>query len=170
MKSNLPYNARKNLYRKRRRLYNPVFILADILGFWRYPSDIVNTKWKINATNEQYNAFKGHKGMQYSVFNTANNHILDCGMEGFNTTHDRLEAEGFFYVGTNRTPKARRKSLIITTNGVKFGFVAATYSLNGRPFPDGKDYLVNFIPFHRFKGKVDVSLLEKQISHYSLRI
>ena len=155
---------------KRRRLYNPVFILADILGFWRYPSDIVNTKWKINATNEQYNAFKGHKGMQYSVFNTANNHILDCGMEGFNTTHDRLEAEGFFYVGTNRTPKARRKSLIITTNGVKFGFVAATYSLNGRPFPDGKDYLVNFIPFHRFKGKVDVSLLEKQISHYSLRI
>ncbi len=124
-----------------------------------------NTRNQNNATPEQFDAFKGHKGKQYTVFCTANNHVLDRGMEGFNTTHDRLEAEGFFYVGTNRSPEAQKKSLIMTSNDVKFGFVAATFSLNNRPFPNGKEHLVNVIPFHRFQGKVDVSLLEEQISY-----
>jgi poly-gamma-glutamate synthesis protein (capsule biosynthesis protein) len=67
-------------------------------------------------------------------------------------------------VGTNRSPKTQKKSLIITVNGVKFGLVAATYSVNNQPFPNGKNYLVNVVPFHRFQGKVDVSLLEEQLS------
>ena len=113
------------------------------------PSQI--TRNQINATAEQFDAFKGHKGRQFSVFSTANNHMLDRGIEGFNTTHDRLEAEGFYYVCTNRSPENQKKGLIITSDGVKFGFVAATYK-NNRPFPKGKDYFVNFIPFHRFQG------------------
>ena len=119
----------------------------------------------INATQKQFDAFKGHQGKHYTVFCTANNHVLDRGMEGFNTTHDRLEAEGFFYVGTNRSPEAQKKILVMTSNGVKFGLMAATKGVNERPFPNGKDYLVNVIPFHRFQGKVDVSFLEEQISY-----
>ena len=124
------------------------------------------TRNQINATPEQFDAFKGHKGRHFSVFCTANNHILDRGIEGFNTTHNHLEAEGFYYVGTNRSLENQKKGLIITSNGIKFGLVAATYK-NNRPFPKGKDYLVNFIPFHRFQGKVDVSLLEEQIFYCS---
>jgi poly-gamma-glutamate synthesis protein (capsule biosynthesis protein) len=126
---------------------------------------IAKSEWTIQSTRKQFNALKGHNGKQYTVFCTANNHILDRGIEGFNTTHDQLEAEGFLYVGTNRSPEFKGKSLILTSNGVKFGFVAATYSLNNKPFPDGKDYFVNVIPFHRFEGHVDVSLLENQISY-----
>jgi poly-gamma-glutamate synthesis protein (capsule biosynthesis protein) len=118
----------------------------------------------INATPEQYSALKGHKGRQYTILHTANNHILDCGMEGFETTHDVIEADGFQYVGTNRKPEDQRKGRIVLSNGIKFGFVAATYGLNCRPFPDGKDWLVNHVPFHKQKGKVDLSLLEEQIS------
>jgi poly-gamma-glutamate synthesis protein (capsule biosynthesis protein) len=125
---------------------------------------VVNTGLQINATPKQFNAFKGHKGEQYTVFCTANNHMLDRGMEGFNSTHDRLEAEGFYYVGTNRSPEAQKKGLIIDSNGLKFGLVAATYQ-NNRPVPDGKNYLVNVIPIHRFRGKVELSLLEDQISY-----
>ena len=121
--------------------------------------------WLLNATQEQFDALKGHQGKHYTVFSTANNHVLDHGMEGFNTTHDQLEAGGFFYVGTNRLPEAQKKSLVMTSNGVKFGLMAATLGVNKRPFPNGKDYLVNVIPFHRFQGKVDVSLLEEQISY-----
>ena len=126
---------------------------------------IESSKPTIHSTREQFNAFKGHNGKQYTVFCTANNHILDRGMEGFNITHDQLEAEGFFYMGTNRSFEAQKKGLIITVNGVKFGLVAATYSVNNQPFPNGKNYLVNVIPFHRFQGNVDVSLLEEQLSY-----
>lgn len=124
---------------------------------------VAKDEWTIQSTPEQFNALKGHNGKHYSVLCTANNHILDRGMEGFNTTHDQLEAEGFNYVGTNRSSEAQKKGLIITANGVKFGLVAATYSVNAQPFPEGKEYLVNVVPFHRFQGKVDVCLLEKQI-------
>lgn len=119
---------------------------------------------KINATPEQFNAFKGHQGRQYTVFQTANNHILDCGMEGFDTTHDTLEAEGYKYVGTNRTAKDQKKGLIIDADGIRLGFVAATWGINNRPFPDGKDYLVNVVRFHRRDGQVDLSLLEEQMA------
>jgi len=117
----------------------------------------------INATPEQYNALKGHDGRQYTFFHTANNHILDCGMEGFETTHDVIEADGFHYVGTNRKPEDYKKGRITTSNGIKFGFVAASYGLNCRPYPDGKEWLVNRVAFHKQKGKVDLSLLEEQI-------
>ena len=126
--------------------------------------------WQIQSNREQFDTFKGHYDKQYTVFCTANNHILDRGMEGFNTTHDQLKAEGFYYVGTNRSPETHKKGLILISEGIKFGFVAATYSLNifqsKWPFQKGiEDYLVNVVPFHRFKGKVDVSLLEEQISY-----
>jgi poly-gamma-glutamate synthesis protein (capsule biosynthesis protein) len=120
---------------------------------------------KINATLEQYQAFKGHEGRQYTILQTANNHILDRGMEGFDTTHDQLDSDGILYLGTNRTPDAQRKGLIVTSGGLRLGFVGATYSVNSRPFPAGKEYLVNLVPFHRFRGPVDLSLLEDQIGY-----
>ncbi|HJX38242.1 MAG TPA: CapA family protein [Anaerolineae bacterium] len=119
----------------------------------------------INATLEQYHAFKAHQGRQYTILQTANNHILDRGMEGFDTTHDQLEADGFLYLGTNRTPEAQKQGLIVTFSGLRLGLVGATYGINSRPFPDGKEYLVNLVPFHRFRGPVDLSLLEDQIGY-----
>lgn len=71
---------------------------------------IESSKPTIHSTREQFNAFKGHNGKQYTVFCTANNHILDRGMEGFNITHDQLEAEGFFLYGHQpvvRSPEKR---------------------------------------------------------------
>lgn len=275
MKSNLPYSARETLSKKAKRVFNPVFLLADLFGFWRYPSrippfrlkvralnghlnymywcytsakpitksergsklesyfakkhlqinrsllpkgfhaenyvkistvgdlmpakGIENSKdrfyekveelifngnisianlefslasdkyvtkrgrYRIHATYKHYDAIKGQKDRQYTVFNTANNHITDWGMDGFNTTLDQLEANGIYYVGTNRTPEDQKKSLIIASNGVKFGFVSATSYK--RPFPDDKGYQVNCIPYNRFQGKVGMSLLKEQISY-----
>jgi poly-gamma-glutamate capsule biosynthesis protein CapA/YwtB (metallophosphatase superfamily) len=119
----------------------------------------------INATLEQYHAFKGHEGRQYTILQTATNHILDRGMEGFDTTHDQLEADGILYLGTNRTPDDQEKGLIVTSGRLRLGFVGATYSVNSRPFPEGKEYLVNLVPFHRFREPVDLSLLEDQIGY-----
>jgi poly-gamma-glutamate capsule biosynthesis protein CapA/YwtB (metallophosphatase superfamily) len=118
---------------------------------------------KINATPAQYDALKGHEGRQYTVLQTANNHILDCGLEGFETTHDVIEADGFRFVGTNRKPEDRDRGLLVTANGIKVGFVAATYGVNCRPYPDGKTWMVNHIGFHKIDVEPDLSLLERQI-------
>jgi poly-gamma-glutamate synthesis protein (capsule biosynthesis protein) len=124
---------------------------------------------KLIAAFEHFDAFKGHQGKQYKIFCTANNHMLDDGLRGFNTTHDQLESEGFYYVGSNRSPEDQKKGLIISSNNIKFGLVAATYRMNNRGlghYPeDMEKCLVNVIPFHSFQGKVDLSLLEDQISY-----
>jgi poly-gamma-glutamate capsule biosynthesis protein CapA/YwtB (metallophosphatase superfamily) len=120
---------------------------------------------KINATEQQYLALKRHEARQYTILQTANNHVLDQGMEGFDTTHDRLAKDGILYVGANRSAEDQQRGLIVESNGVKFGFVAATYSVNHRPFPDDKDYLVNLIRFHKTGRPVDLSLLEEQIDY-----
>lgn len=118
---------------------------------------------KINATPQQYDALKEHEGRRYTILQTANNHILDCGLEGFDTTHDIIEADGFQFVGTNRRSDDRDRGLVLTSNGVKVGFVAATYGVNCRPYPDGKTWMVNHISFHTNDGEPDLSLLERQI-------
>jgi poly-gamma-glutamate synthesis protein (capsule biosynthesis protein) len=118
---------------------------------------------KINASPAQFDALKGHEGRHFTVLQTANNHILDCGMEGFDTTHDILEAEGILYVGTNRRPEDHERSLIVEKNGLKIGFVAATYGVNCKPYPGGRTWLVNHVRFHAGDAAVDLSLLERQI-------
>ncbi len=118
---------------------------------------------KINATPEQYDALKGHGDRLYTVFQTANNHILDCGMEGFDATHDQIEADGIRYVGTNRTRADRDRGLVLSSNGITIGFVAATYGVNCKPYPEGNTWLVNHVRFHRIDAEPDLSLLERQI-------
>jgi len=118
---------------------------------------------KINAVQEQYDALKGHEGCHYTILQTANNHILDRGMEGFDTTHDVIEADGIHYVGTNRAPEDRDRGLVLSSNGIKIGFVAATYGVNCRPYPDDQTWLVNHVRFHGVDAAPDLSLLERQI-------
>lgn len=48
---------------------------------------------------------------------------------------------------------------------MKIGFVSATFGLNGKVIPEGNDYVVNMIKFHKADGAPDLSLLNKQISY-----
>jgi len=78
---------------------------------------------KINATPDQYKALKGHQDKQYTIFQLANNHILDCGWQGFETTLDQLEQDGILYYGVNKTQEEQKKALIYETEGFKLGFI-----------------------------------------------
>lgn len=120
---------------------------------------------KINATLEQYMAVTRHKNKKFTVLHTANNHILDNGLEGINTTHDQIEKDGFKYFGTNRTAEAQKQGLIISKNGIRIGLIGFTYSLNLRDFPSGHEYLVNTIPFHNLNNDNDLSPIQTQIDY-----
>lgn len=128
------------------------------------PSLSVGKLPKINASSAQYEVIKGYQQKHYRVFQTANNHMLDCGLDGILTTHRQLVSDGIPYVGTNESTEGQKKGLILDVKGIRLGFVAATWGVNNRPFPEGKNYLVNVVHFHKHKGEVDLSLLEEQMT------
>ncbi len=115
------------------------------------------------CSREQYKALKGHEDKQYTVMHTACNHTMDMGEEGLLTTLSQLESDGIVNLGTHRREEDSRKGKIIAVKGIKIGFVSATFGLNGKQIPEGMEYSVNCIDFHRKDRKVDLSLLLDQI-------
>jgi len=82
--------------------------------------------------------------MGWDACSTASNHAVDQGYDGLLRTADLLDAAGVAHVGTFRTPKERRRPVILTTDqGVKVGLVGGTYSLNGFPPPAGREWSVS---------------------------
>lgn len=118
------------------------------------------------CTRDQYDALKGHKGKQFTLVHTACNHTFDMGLEGLETTLTQLQKDSIIDLGTNREADEQQKGRIIEKNGIKIGFVSATYGLNGKEVPEGKEYMVNVVKFHSGDpGKeIDLSLLNRQIS------
>lgn len=116
------------------------------------------------CSKEQFDVMKGHKGKNFTVMHTASNHTLDVGLEGVETTLKQLDQEKIIDIGTNREPSGQEQGKIIDMKGVKIGFASATFSLNGKEAPKGKEYVVNLSRLLPKDGEPDLSLLKKQIS------
>lgn len=124
-------------------------------------------------TGEQYQAVSFYRDgqnndYQYNIMHTACNHTFDMGLNGLETTLEQLKKDNILDVGTNREAHLREQGRVFEKNGVKVGFVSATFGLNGKPVPEGKEYMVNLIRFHG-RGPdsetPDMLLLQKQIEY-----
>jgi poly-gamma-glutamate capsule biosynthesis protein CapA/YwtB (metallophosphatase superfamily) len=79
----------------------------------------------------------------YDVCTTASNHSVDQGFAGLKRTLDDLDRAKIPHVGTARTKAESERPMIFTSKqGVKIAIVAATFSLNGLPMPEGKPWAV----------------------------
>jgi poly-gamma-glutamate synthesis protein (capsule biosynthesis protein) len=121
-------------------------------------------------TKEQYDAIKGHRGKQFTLMHTACNHTFDTGLDGLTTTLAQLEKDRITDLGTNRQVSEQQQGRIIEKNNIKIGFVSATFGLNGKVVPDGKEYTVNVVKFHPYQKKLadsnpDLTLLNNQIAY-----
>jgi poly-gamma-glutamate capsule biosynthesis protein CapA/YwtB (metallophosphatase superfamily) len=116
----------------------------------------------INLTPEQYETLVSHRGRSFDVLHLANNHILDCGEEGIRTTLARLDQDGIAQVGVNRTAEDALHPQIIELAGLRIGWVAHTFSVNFKPFPADKPWIVNMTPFHLVPDP-DIGPIERQI-------
>lgn len=115
---------------------------------------------KLNGTKEMFDVFvQNGKGINF--FSTANNHCMNQDEDGLIETLDFLEKEGYRQVGTARTPEEQNDIPITSTNGIKIGHVAYTFSLNGDKEPQGKEYMVNHIRLN--KPDEDISLIKKHV-------
>jgi len=81
----------------------------------------------------------------FDLLSTANNHALDQGVEGLLRTIDVLGDIGISNFGTYRSLEARNEVLVREVGGIRFAFLSYTFSTNGQPIPNGREYLVNIM-------------------------
>ena len=83
----------------------------------------------------------------YNLVSTATNHALDGGEEGIlNSCEYWKKQKGVFMTGTFDSQESRDKVNVLECNGIKYSMLDYTYSTNGIPCPEGKDYLINVWP------------------------
>lgn len=82
----------------------------------------------------------------FNLITLANNHALDQGVYGIDTTTAFWEEKGISYVGAqstkNYSEEAQAAVRFMEINGIRFAFVAYTYGTNGMPEPEDYPYLV----------------------------
>lgn len=115
------------------------------------------------CNHAQFEMLTSHKGRHFSVINTSNNHMFDRGLEGIDTTQAALAAQGILDIGTNRGPEQHGKGRTLTVNGIKLGFAAAAFGLNGHQVPAEESYRINIANLLPKNGSPDLQLLKQQI-------
>lgn len=121
-----------------------------------------DTAPSVNISLEEYAALVRHGERSFNVLHLANNHILDRGLEGIETTCRALEQDGIVGIGVNRVDTSPRGIKITEHAGIRIGWVAHTFSVNFKPVPAGCPDMVNMTPFH-LEDDPDTSRIEEQI-------
>ena len=86
------------------------------------------------------------KDAGFDMFCTTNNHCMDKGFSGLTRTLDVLDEAGIPHVGTYRTQEERDRNngiVVMDCGGISIAFLAYTYSTNGLPVSEERDWSVN---------------------------
>ena len=97
------------------------------------------------------------KELGIDVVSTANNHSLDTGYKGIESTIDYLDEAGILHTGTYKSVEDQENIVIKEVNGLKFAFLAYTYGTNGIPVPSGREYCINLIDKEIIKTHLDLA-------------
>ena len=105
-------------------------------------------------------AVHGLKRMGFDGFGIANNHIMDFGVEGYDSTIKALDAADILHVGADKNAQAARKPLIVEIDGMKIGFYACaeyefTIATDNTPGANAFDAFYCFDDICGFKEQVD---------------
>lgn len=95
------------------------------------------------------------KDLGIDVLTTANNHCMDKGYSGLESTLNTLDKLKIDHTGTSRTKEEQNTILVKDIKGIKIAFLSFTYGTNGITIPSDKKYAVNLI---------DKSLIKEQIN------
>lgn len=85
------------------------------------------------------------KELGVDIMTTANNHSLDKGFSGLESTLNFLDESEIAHVGTARTEEEQNTILFKDLNGIKTAFLAYTYGTNGITVPKDKKFCINLI-------------------------
>ena len=100
---------------------------------------------------------KNLKDIGFDVICTANNHSMDKGYSGIESTLNFLDEYELDHYGTARSEEEQDTILIKDVNGIKIAFLAYTYGTNGISIPSGKEYSVNLIDKDLIKEHINLA-------------
>lgn len=97
------------------------------------------------------------KDLGIDVLSTANNHCMDKGYSGLESTLNFLDKFGISHTGTSRSNDEQNTILVKDVNGIKIAFLSFTYGTNGITIPSDKKYAVNLIDKDLMKEQIDLA-------------
>lgn len=97
------------------------------------------------------------KDLGFDVLTTSNNHSLDKGYKGIESTIHYLDDADIAHTGTFTSEEAQNTILYKYVKGVKIAFLSYTYGTNGIPVPSGKEYCINLIDKDLIKKQLDLA-------------
>ncbi len=138
---------------------------ADIIfGNFEFP---FSKKGEPNFSHS-YEGYRGDFDMlphlssvRFSILNLANNHVMDWGVEGLETTKNALNQLGIETVGAGVNLEEARKPVVFQKNGIKFGFLGYTKSggwIASKALPGAAKIDKSLI-------KEDISALRRKVNH-----
>ena len=95
----------------------------------------------------------------FDVISHANNHAMDAGSSAVYDTMDFWDSQsdsGVIRVGIARDAEDRAKVRYLERNGIKIGFLAYTYGLNGYSLPDDNPDLVSLIDKEKIAAEMAI--------------
>ena len=100
---------------------------------------------------------KNLKDAGFNVVTTANNHCMDKGYSGIESTIDFLDKADLAHTGTFKSKKDQETILIKNVKGVNIAFLSFTYGTNGIAIPKDKSYAVNLIDKDLIKSQIELA-------------
>ncbi|MDF0581971.1 CapA family protein [Bradyrhizobium yuanmingense] len=117
----------------------------------------------LRNSSAQFFTLARHREKTFTALNFANNHTFDMGVEGLETTHKLLAQSGIMAIGAPRSPEDYGRAIIIAKEGIRIGFISATFGLNGRQPPAEDAYRIHTAKLVSKYVAADLELLNRQI-------
>lgn len=101
------------------------------------------------------------KELGVDILTTANNHCMDSGYGGLESTILFLDDAHMAHTGTNRSEEEQNTILVQEENGIKIAFLAFTYGTNGIKIPADKKYAVNLLDEEFVLSQIELAKKEE---------
>jgi poly-gamma-glutamate synthesis protein (capsule biosynthesis protein) len=117
---------------------------------------------RLSMTPGQLDALVTHRGRHLRAVSMANNHTADFGEAGVVATHREVVARGVQPVGV--APPGGATTAIVEAGGIRVGFLAATFGLNGFSLAAGSDWTIDAAPLNDAGDGAALGLVERRVA------
>jgi len=106
-------------------------------------------------------AVEGLKFAGFDVLSLANNHMMNFGSDGLESTVENLDGAGIDHIGAGMSDNDINRPVIIEAKGMRLGFLAYTYNRDKYKNADGGFYGLSYMDTENMKAQVGE--LEKEV-------
>ena len=158
----------KDAYNSSTKSYDFSYYFTDIKQYLQEADITVgNLETTLSGAKRGYSGYptfntpeilaKNLKDAGFNLVTTANNHCMDKGYSGIESTIDFLDKADLAHTGTFKSKKDQETILIKNVKGVNIAFLSFTYGTNGIAIPKDKSYAVNLIDKDLIKSQIELA-------------